>query len=59
MDLETQKVHLISQIHGYESILGDRGIPYPTVTEDELKAMEITDLKRTLREVKDLARTPH
>lgn len=59
MTPELQRQRLMVQYKSYLSILSSKGIEFDSMSDEELKDLDASDLARLVREVKDLARTPN
>lgn len=59
MDKLDERRFVVNQINSYMAAIESSGIPFQRYTDDELAAMELPDLQRILRSLRDLARTPH
>lgn len=59
MDLDRQRILLIQDYQAFLGILDQKGVPFTApFKDDELKTLDLTDLKRLVGTVRDLARTP-
>lgn len=57
MNSDLEHRMFLSELQAYMQILGERGISPPLNWEDAQK-LEVPDLRRIVREVRDIARTP-
>lgn len=58
MDSQLERRTLKADFQAFTQILVDRGLTAVEVTEDELEKMHINDLRKLVRDLRDVARTP-
>ena len=58
MNADLEKKIIEVSLRGYLRILHDHGIEFISMTDAELHALDVQDLRDMLRQARDLARTP-
>lgn len=55
---DAAKEFLLQEIESYVVILDEKGVNFDIPSHEELQKYDFLDLRKILRQVKDLARTP-
>jgi hypothetical protein len=50
--------HAVDLIMSWAAVLDQKGVPYALPDVEELRAMDVFEVRRILKEMRDLARTP-
>jgi hypothetical protein len=59
MDIEKTRFLLIEEFKAFLALIEQKGLPFTAPwSDDEIKEMELSDLKRLVSIARDLARTP-